>query len=187
MSAVAECLFKAELGEPQSYRNLSLFPLLADGIAEPDYLLLDEALERGCARVSEVSEQGSVPELRFVNECDRSVLLIDGEELVGAKQNRILNLSILVPAHKTIVVPVSCHRGSRALACPVGGVRQRKACPLRRGPGAEGIPGQRIAEQYRHAAQRPVSGLGRHLGEVRADAVLLGHRGSRGSVRYPPI
>jgi hypothetical protein len=86
---------------------------LADGIAEPDYLLLDEALERGCARVSEVSEQGSVPELRFVNECDRSVLLIDGEELVGAKQNRILNLSILVPAHKTIVVPVSCVEAGR--------------------------------------------------------------------------
>jgi hypothetical protein len=113
MSVVAECLSKAELGEPQTYRNLSLFPLLADGIAEPDYLLLDEALERGCARVTEVSEQGSVPELRFVNDCDRPVLLLDGEELVGAKQNRILNLSILVPAHKTIVVPVSCVEAGR--------------------------------------------------------------------------
>jgi len=113
MSAVAECLSRAELGERQSYRNLSLFPLLADGIAEPDYLLLDEALERGCARVTEVSEQGSVPELRVVNECDRPVLLVDGEELVGAKQNRILNLSILVPAHKAIVVPVSCVEAGR--------------------------------------------------------------------------
>jgi len=113
MSAVAACLSKAELGEPQSYRNLSLFPLLADGIAEPEYLLLDEALERGCARVTEVSELGSVPELRFVNDCDRPVLLIDGEELIGAKQNRILNLSILVPAHKTILVPVSCVEAGR--------------------------------------------------------------------------
>ena len=113
MSAIAECLSKAELGEPQIHRNLSLFPLLADGIAEPDYLLLDEALEHGCARVTEVSEQGSVPELRFVNECDQPVLLIDGEELVGAKQNRILNLTVLVPAHKTIVVPVSCVEAGR--------------------------------------------------------------------------
>jgi len=56
MSAIADCLSKAELGEPQTHRNLSLFPLLADGIAEPDYLLLDEALGRGCARVTEVSE-----------------------------------------------------------------------------------------------------------------------------------
>jgi hypothetical protein len=113
MSAVAECLSKAGLGEPQHYRNLSLFPLLADGIVEPDYLLLDAALERGCARVTEVSEQGSVPELRFLNDCDRAVLLVDGEELVGAKQNRILNLSILVPAHEAIVVPVSCVEAGR--------------------------------------------------------------------------
>jgi hypothetical protein len=110
---LADCLSITELGEPQTHRNLSLFPLLADGIAEPGYLLLDEALGRGCARVTEVSEQGSVPELRFVNECDRPVLLIDGEELVGAKQNRILNLSVLVPAHKTIVVPVSCVEAGR--------------------------------------------------------------------------
>jgi hypothetical protein len=113
MSVVAECLSTAELGDPQSYRNLSLFPLLADRIAEPNYLLLDEALEQGCARITEVSEQGSVPELRFVNDCDRPVLLLDGEELVGAKQNRILNLSILVPARKTIVVPVSCVEAGR--------------------------------------------------------------------------
>lgn len=33
---------------------------------------------------------------------------MDGEELVGSKQNRVLNLSILVPAKKTIVIPVSC-------------------------------------------------------------------------------
>ena len=41
---------------------------------------------------------GSVPELRFVNECGAPVLLLDGEELVGAKQNRIINLTILVAA-----------------------------------------------------------------------------------------
>jgi len=33
---------------------------------------------------------------------------MDGEELVGAKQNRVLNLTILVPAGATLIVPVSC-------------------------------------------------------------------------------
>ena len=113
MSAVAECVSKLTLGEPQVHRNLSLFPLLGDGVAEPDYLLLDDALKGGCARVTEVSESGSVPELKFVNDCDSPVLLIDGEELVGAKQNRILNLSVLVPARETIVVPVSCVEAGR--------------------------------------------------------------------------
>jgi hypothetical protein len=33
---------------------------------------------------------------------------LDGEELVGAKQNRILNLSLLVPARTSLEIPVSC-------------------------------------------------------------------------------
>jgi hypothetical protein len=59
-------------------------------------------------RVTEVSREGSVPDLCLVNDADRPVLLLDGEELRGAKQNRVLNLTILAPARKTIVVPVSC-------------------------------------------------------------------------------
>lgn len=54
-----------------------------------------------------------MPELKFVNECDRPVLLLDGEELVGAKQNRILNLSVLAPPRKTIIIPVSCVEAGR--------------------------------------------------------------------------
>lgn len=90
-----------------------MFPLISEGNVEPHYHLLDEALAQGCARVTEVSESGSVPELKFVNKCDRPVLLLDGEELVGAKQNRILNLSVLAPARKTIVIPVSCVEAGR--------------------------------------------------------------------------
>jgi hypothetical protein len=41
------------------------------------------------------------------------VLIVDGEELVGAKQNRIVNLSILVPAQSTLTIPVSCVEAGR--------------------------------------------------------------------------
>jgi hypothetical protein len=41
------------------------------------------------------------------------VLLVDGDELVGAKQNRIINLTILVPAHTKIEIPVSCVEAGR--------------------------------------------------------------------------
>ena len=43
----------------------TLLPLLSAEPVEPAYLTLDEALERQLARISEVSEFGSVPELRF--------------------------------------------------------------------------------------------------------------------------
>jgi len=113
MSVVAECLSQIRLGEPQIHNNLALFPLLSKDNVEPRYKLLDEALEQGSARVTEVSEAGTVPELKFVNDGEQSVLLLDGEELVGAKQNRILNLSVLAPARQTILIPVSCVEAGR--------------------------------------------------------------------------
>lgn len=96
------------LGNWQSFRNLAVAPLLADREDGLDYGLLNEAIETGQIEVSEVSFQGAVPEIRVTNKGGRMVLMVDGEELVGAKQNRILNTTILVEPHSTLVVPVSC-------------------------------------------------------------------------------
>jgi hypothetical protein len=60
------------------------------------------------AHVAEVSESGTVPELLFVNDGAEKVLLVDGEELVGARQNRILNVTLLVGGEQKVVIPVSC-------------------------------------------------------------------------------
>jgi hypothetical protein len=108
MNEIARSLAALGLGTPQVRRNLAFFPLLGDSDAPRDYLFLDEALERGLARVSEVSEAGRVPELAFENHSAEKILLVDGDELVGAKQNRIVNLSILVGAGKRVAIPVSC-------------------------------------------------------------------------------
>lgn len=58
--------------------------------------------------VTEVDESGTVPELLAINDADRPILLIDGEELQGAKQNRILNTSVLLPPKSKTRIPVSC-------------------------------------------------------------------------------
>ncbi len=108
MDLVSQSLASLKLGEPQQHENLVLFPLLAEADQPPGYVLLDDALERKLARVTEVSEQGRVPELAFENGSTEKVLLVDGDELVGAKQNRVLNLTILVPGGARIVIPVSC-------------------------------------------------------------------------------
>ena len=63
--------------------------------------------------MTEVSEGGSVPELKFFNSGDKPVFLLDGEQLIGAKQNRILNLSILVAGGKIIIIPVTCVEAGR--------------------------------------------------------------------------
>jgi hypothetical protein len=69
-------------------------------------------------RVTELNAGGSVPELRLENNADLPVLLVDGEELVGAKQNRVLNLTILAPAKRTTVIPVSCVEAGRWAMSP---------------------------------------------------------------------
>jgi hypothetical protein len=108
MTIIQDTIQVARVGEEIAFKNLTMFPLLVSKIVERDYQTLDEALAARTGKVTEVSDSGSVPELQFFNEGDRPILLLDGEELVGAKQNRVLNLSILAPAHETIAIPVSC-------------------------------------------------------------------------------
>jgi hypothetical protein len=90
-----------------------MVPLLGGPRPGPRYLTLDEAIGTGSFEVTEVSESGSVPELFVRNDLASPVLIVDGEELVGAKQNRIVNLTVLVPANSRIHLPVSCVEAGR--------------------------------------------------------------------------
>jgi hypothetical protein len=49
-----------------------------------------------------------VPTLRVANKADTMAFLMAGEQLVGAKQNRVLNASIMVGARSELPIPVSC-------------------------------------------------------------------------------
>lgn len=108
MTAINKALQAVTLGEVQSFENLQITPLLAKASSIADYLTLSEAQELGLAVVTEVSESGDVPTLLLENTAGQAVFLLDGEELIGAKQNRILNLTLLVPAKTTLEIPVSC-------------------------------------------------------------------------------
>ena len=96
-----------QLGDPVEHRGIVITPLFPTRDPVAAYIALDEALPRGL-QITETSEAGSVPELSVMNPLDKAVLLYDGEELVGAKQNRILNVTVLVGAGVKIPIPVSC-------------------------------------------------------------------------------
>lgn len=113
MTSIRDTVCGLDIGGPVAFQNLTMFPLLGGDTGRGDYLTLDEALAQKLVRITEVNESGSVPELRFVNEGDRQVLLVDGEELVGAKQNRTLNITILAPAHSVLPLPVTCVEAGR--------------------------------------------------------------------------
>ena len=113
MKTLDASLSSLAFGTPQRHRNLTLVPLIALEPRAADYLTPDEAISKGAAEVTELSDSGSVPELHFRNLGDRDVLLLMGEELVGAKQNRVLNVTILVAAGQDVVIPVSCVEAGR--------------------------------------------------------------------------
>jgi hypothetical protein len=143
-----------EFGRLTTFRNLSVLALLGDDDRDTRYLTLDEALAQGSVQVVEVSEGGHIPELRIVNDGGLPVLLLDGEELVGAKQNRVINLTLLAPARQTRVIPVSCvesgrwhHVSPSFAASPRAQFAEGRAAKMQQVTSSMRSSGRRISDQ----------------------------------------
>ena len=110
MTAMPKFADFIELGEATTYRNLSVTPIfLKEGAPEgPNIKTLDEAIDEGFFTITEVSEDGVVAEVLATNKGEDPVLILQGEEIKGAKQNRTANISVVVPAQSALVLPVSC-------------------------------------------------------------------------------
>ena len=67
MGIVANRRSELEIGQPATYHNMDVYPLLGTKLRAAGYRTLDDALAQGFAEITEVSDQGSVPELRFLN------------------------------------------------------------------------------------------------------------------------
>lgn len=97
------------------YGPFTIVPLLSDKAPQLAYTGLAKAIEKGLLAITEVSESGSVNTLRAVNKGHKPVLILAGEQLEGAKQNRIINLTVLLPNESETLLPASCveqHRWS---------------------------------------------------------------------------
>jgi hypothetical protein len=77
------------------------------------YITLDEALSSKVLEITEISEGGSVPKIKVSNKSDSMIFMMSGEILVGCKQNRVLNTSIMVAANSEAHIPVSCVEAGR--------------------------------------------------------------------------
>ena len=104
---------EVRVGNPIRHESLFVFPLFATTASPVEYLLADEGIGNGAITVEEVSQAGSVPDLLVENKGDVRILFIEGEELVGAKQNRVLNTSVLIAARSKTKIPVSCVEAGR--------------------------------------------------------------------------
>lgn len=109
---LAGWLGRLRLAEPRRAHGLDVWPLLLDGAAGEPFELLHQALAAGSFDVLEQG-QGVVNELIARNRGSRPVLLLEGESIVGAKQNRTVVVSVLVGAGQTASVPVGCVQQGR--------------------------------------------------------------------------
>jgi hypothetical protein len=113
MTRVVDLLQSVQVTEPQEVGNLQVFGLrwaVGPGLT---YTTLDEALAAGALEVTEASEGGSVPALKVSNKSDTMIFLMAGEQLIGAKQNRVLNASLMVGGRTVLPIPVSCVEAGR--------------------------------------------------------------------------
>jgi hypothetical protein len=108
MKSVVSFLQDCRIGKKQVCRNLSVFPVLFPGVIKPYYLTLEQAIDSGVLVVTEVDASGNVNRLKLKNNANMPILLIEGEELKGAKQNRIVNASFLIAGKTATTIPVSC-------------------------------------------------------------------------------
>lgn len=101
-------LRNVRLGRAVSHGPLHIFPLVGGDEGDSDFPLLEEALESGSLTARELEGGGSVPELRVENKGSVPVLILEGDEFLGFKQNRVVNSSVLVAARAEISLSVSC-------------------------------------------------------------------------------
>lgn len=110
---VESCLRQLRPGAAVDAGPLILVPLFSPEECCLDFIALSAALASGTFAVREAGSAGVVGTLLAENSGGRPVLLLDGQELAGAKQNRVLNTTILVSEHTTVTIPVSCTEHGR--------------------------------------------------------------------------
>jgi hypothetical protein len=139
-AVVEDFLGQLQVGQTMRHGLLALIPLFpADTWAakKTSYLPLADALQQGLLTITE-RPQATVPELEAASTAPIPVLLLNGEQVVGGLQNRVLNATILLAANAVSHVPVTCveqGRWSPAYATSSDQQIERHSSGLRRSMG----------------------------------------------------
>ncbi len=98
-----------KIGDPVFQRNLLLYPLYRQGNGKhfQNVKTLEEGIREGAVKFEEL-EEPDISRIIFRNSGNSPVFAIDGEEVLGAYQNRVLNTAFFAEERTAIEVPVSC-------------------------------------------------------------------------------
>ena len=103
----SDITFDYELLTAQVHENMAIIPIKTTPNYRLDIITLKKAIELGLGEVKEC-EQSTVNTLIVKNDAITPLILIDGEEVIGGDQNRLVNSTILVAPKSQMKIPVSC-------------------------------------------------------------------------------
>ncbi|MGA9115156.1 MAG: DUF6569 family protein [Bacteroidota bacterium] len=92
----------------QTHKNLGVVQIATADRDLLQYISSHTAIKDKQIEVREIGEGGVVNTLLVENHWDCLIFMMDGDVLAGAKQNRVLNTSVLLAPHSTTKIPVSC-------------------------------------------------------------------------------
>ena len=111
--------------------NLAVVAVAGAPAAGPALESLDEALGRGKVMIRETGQGGTVNTLLLENHGERAVFILAGEILAGAKQDRILQQDVILPAGgKPVPVAAFCVEHGRWREQSAAFYSEKAAAPL---------------------------------------------------------
>jgi hypothetical protein len=106
--AAKSCLQNLTITKPITYGNITIFPLTSRVMSKTDYATLDEAMKRNWLTIREIGG-GEVNFVELKNTSDEMVLIMTGEMISGAKQDRMIKDDVLIPPRSNwLRIPVFC-------------------------------------------------------------------------------
>jgi hypothetical protein len=103
------------VGAPVVHGNLAVYPVTLAGGGEKlgEVLTLDEAMAGGDFKITEMEEGAEVNTLQVVNNTGKHVILLAGEIVRGAKQDRIISHDVVIPPGVKTGVDAFCVEAGR--------------------------------------------------------------------------
>ncbi len=98
--------------EPIFLRNLTIYPIAGKNKNGFEAINIEEALKKKIADISELDEP-QIDNLEIENQGRTPLLMLDGEEVIGSLQNRIIACSTLIPERTRERVAVFCAEEGR--------------------------------------------------------------------------
>ncbi len=107
MKTISPLLSDVEIDRSQTFKNLSIYPLIsATGSQDVNYALFCADGDRSHVKISENPESLDESNLEVEFKSDRRYLILDGDELQTQRDTYISRVSAMIPAGKTATIPV---------------------------------------------------------------------------------